>query len=153
MELKVEIKNAEPQLVMQIRFKAKRSEIGAKLGEILGKVYGHVLANGGEPTMMPFCRYYDVSQEPFDMAAGIAVVKTVVGKGDIKADTLPGGKQASTWHVGPYEKLVDTCAALNDWLREHRYESSGEFWEIYWTDPGAEPDPGLWRTEVVVHLT
>ena len=28
----------------------------------------------------------------------------------------------------------------------------GPMWEIYWSDPEAEPDPATWRTEILVPI-
>jgi AraC family transcriptional regulator len=54
--------------------------------------------------------------------------------------------------VGPYEALEGTYAALQAWLDEVGATASGPMWEVYWSDPGAEPDPARWRTELLVPL-
>ncbi len=53
-------------------------------------------------------------------------------------------------HVGPYEDLHLAHRAAEKWLPENGLQSSGPAWEVYVTDPGDEPDPGKWRTEVVI---
>jgi DNA gyrase inhibitor GyrI len=62
---------------------------------------------------------------------------------------LPGGRVASTWHVGSYHELPRTYARLEAWIDEQGYTRRGAAWEIYWTDPGIEPDPAKWRTQVL----
>ena len=34
--------------------------------------------------------------------------------------------------------------------RPQGIETTGPLWEIYWTDPGIEPDPKKWRTQILV---
>ncbi len=53
-------------------------------------------------------------------------------------------------HVGPYETLDQTYGALMGWIAEQGRSVAGPMWEVYWSDPGAEPDPTRWRTEVIV---
>lgn len=54
------------------------------------------------------------------------------------------------WHVGPYDTLAETYAALMGWIGEQGRTVAGPMWEVYWTDPGTEPDPARWRTEVII---
>jgi effector-binding domain-containing protein len=52
--------------------------------------------------------------------------------------------------VGPYDTLGETYAALMRWIGEQGRVVAGPMWEVYWTDPGTEPDPARWRTEVII---
>jgi DNA-binding transcriptional MerR regulator len=52
-------------------------------------------------------------------------------------------------HVGPYERLHETYAALEQALAAAGTRPSGPAREIYETDPQEEPDPELWVTEIV----
>ena len=56
---------------------------------------------------------------------------------------------ATTVHMGPYDRLPDAHDALHVWLRENARDSAGPQWEVYWTDPGLEPDPSKWKTELM----
>lgn len=38
------------------------------------------------------------------------------------------------------------------WIAEHGHERRGGGWAIYWTDPGIEPDPEKWRTQILVPI-
>ena len=53
-----------------------------------------------------------------------------------------------TWHIGPYDKLQQSYDRLGAWITEQKLKASGPFWEVYWTDPGLEPDASTWRTQV-----
>jgi effector-binding domain-containing protein len=74
------------------------------------------------------------------------------GKGRIKSGTLPGGEVVSTVHVGAYDHLPDAGAALAAWAEAHGRAATGPNWELYVTDPGVEPDPTQWKTEVIKPL-
>jgi effector-binding domain-containing protein len=39
--------------------------------------------------------------------------------------------------------------ALASWVSEHGGELAGDAWEVYLSDPSAQPDPATWRTEIV----
>jgi effector-binding domain-containing protein len=65
------------------------------------------------------------------------------------ATETPGGEVATAVHVGPYDRLGDTHAALRDWANRNRRTFAGKSWEIYgdWND-----DPGKLETTVVYLL-
>mgnify|MGYP002626216662 CR=1 FL=1 len=111
-----------------------------------------LMKHKGEQTMMPMSRYYAVDGEKLDMAAAIAVKEALPSEGDVQADALPAGKVASAWHMGPYEKLNETYAVVEAWIADEGLNTGPQSWEIYWTDPGSEPDSSKWKTEVVRQL-
>jgi AraC family transcriptional regulator len=53
-----------------------------------------------------------------------------------------------TMHIGPYEKLPDAYAAIQQWIEAEGLSAAGHPWESYLTDPGDYPDPADWKTEV-----
>lgn len=65
---------------------------------------------------------------------------------------LPGGRTAPILHVGLYEDLEGTYAALRAWLGEVGATPTGPRWEVHWSGPGTEPDPATRRTEILVPL-
>ena len=83
------------------------------------------------------------------MEAGIPVKAAITGRGRIQAGELPAGKVVSAWHLGPYHKLQESYGKLEAWLKEHKHSSRGGAWEIYWTDPGLEPDQRKWCTQIL----
>ena len=66
-------------------------------------------------------------------------------------------------HTGPYDGLIASNAALQDWADERGIEfdtwgtAEGSAWrnraEHYLTDPSQEPDPGKWETDVAYLTT
>jgi AraC family transcriptional regulator len=64
------------------------------------------------------------------------------------ADTLPGGLVATMMHVGPYDKLTESHAAIQQWIEAEGFVATGAPWEFYITDPADFPDPADWKTEL-----
>ncbi len=147
-----ETKVIQPQAAMSIRVITTPAEIGQTLGQILGEVWTYLQGQGVQPDGPPFARYYEYRADHVDMEAGLPVSSPVAGAGRISAGELPGGKVAVAWHIGPYDTLHETNAALESWIQEQNQEAAGAPWEVYWTDPGEEPDSSAWRTEVICPL-
>lgn len=149
-EIRVETLPVTSTLYM--RFRASPDQLGARLAQVLPAVYGHATGGGGTPAGAPYTRYHDTEGETLELEAGLPVVGPGTGKGEIQAGELPGGPAAVTWHVGPYERLAEAHQALTAWAEKNGYTPAGPAWESYVTDPGAEPDPSKWRTQVVLPL-
>ena len=76
---------------------------------------------------------------------------------------LPGGRYAVLRHTGPYDGLLASNAALQEWADEHGIEfdtwdtPAGSAWrgraEHYLTDPSQEPDPAKWEVDVAYLIT
>jgi effector-binding domain-containing protein len=98
----------------------------------------------------PYGRYMPVdgSFAEFDVEAGFPVSGTPAPKGEVVASELPGGDVAVVEHIGPYDAMVPAYTALTDWVEEHDSSVAGTPWEVYFSDPGEEPDPAKWRTEI-----
>lgn len=62
---------------------------------------------------------------------------------------LPGGRAVVGIHVGPFDSLASTYQELLAWVAAEGLELAVGMWEVYLTDPSAEPDPSRWRTRIV----
>lgn len=149
-EIRVEMLPVTSTLYM--RFRVSPEQLGARLAQVLPAVYGHAVGSGGVLAGAPYARYHDVSEDTLDLEAGVPVAAPGTGKGEIQAGELPGGAVAVTWHVGPYERLSEAHQALTAWAETNGHTPAGPAWESYETDPGAEPDPRKWRTQVLLPL-
>ncbi len=119
------------------------------LGKAFSTVAGFLAAHGSYPVGPPFARYHQRGGGRFEVAAGFPVPTVIEGAGDVRALVLPGGPAASTMHVGPYDAMVPGYQAVTVWVTEHGGEVVGDPWEVYLSDPAAQPDPSTWRTEIV----
>lgn len=132
-----------------VRVKIRGTEVMQNLAVILPEVMMYLSSVGADMAGPPFTRYHGFDGDMVDLEAGFPLKKKVEGKGRIQAGELPGGDVAVTWHIGPYEELAKSHALLEKWMKEKSLESRGGAWEVYWTDPGIEPDPQKWRTQVI----
>lgn len=142
-------KELQPQPVLVTRRRMKQSEIGALLGEMFGRVFQFAQQNGLALAGPPFARYLEMGPGLMTVEAGLPVVAPPAsGAAEIAPDTLPGGPAAMVTHSGPYDKLRDAHAAIQEWLESQGRTPAGAPWESYVTDPAEYPDPKDWKTEV-----
>jgi len=142
-------KELAPQPVLVVRRRVKRSDIAATIAEVLPQIFLHAQQNGIALAGLPFTRYVEMGPGMVTMEPGMRVASpNASGTGDVIADTLPGGPVATTMHMGPYDKLHDAYAAIEQWMESQGLPSGGAPWESYVTDPGEYPDPKDWKTEV-----
>jgi effector-binding domain-containing protein len=146
------IRTLTPQPVMSIRGWTTAADLSKAIGERLPAVWRYVREGGGMIAGAPFTRYHAIEGERVDLEAGLPVRAALPPKGDIKPGELPGGDVAVATHVGPYEGLPTTGDALAKWVAARGRTANGPNWEVYVTDPGMEPDPAKWRTEIMKPL-
>jgi effector-binding domain-containing protein len=101
-------------------------------------------------------------ERQLEIETGVPVADPVPGEGRVFMGVLPAGRYATLTHIGPYDDLIDANEALQQWAREQRLEwamsetDEGDRFEsrfeVYVTDPGDEPNPEKWETEVVYLL-
>lgn len=143
-------KEIPEQPVLVVRRRIKPSELAATLGAALGQVFQYAQQNGIALAGQPFTRYIEWGPGIWTIEAGLPVTAPAKTspEGDVRGDVLPGGPVATTTHAGPYDKLSELHAAVQQWIEAHALESAGAPWEIYVTDPSDHPDPRDWRTDV-----
>jgi effector-binding domain-containing protein len=128
------------------------SGISTVIGPAYGEIAGYLAEVGVAMVGMPVARYYEVDTVKAVFDAGFPVASVVEGRGRVQAGELPGGPAIATLHVGPYDTMGPAYEALEAWAEAHGRKPGGAPWEVYLSDPAAEPDPQRWRTEVVLQL-
>ena len=146
------IRTLAPQPTMSIRGWTTAAELSQTIGQRLPAVWRYVRGVGGIIAGPPFTRYHAIDGERVDLEAGLPVRSALPARGEIKPGELPGGEAAVATHVGPYEGLPATGAALAKWVEARGRRAAGPNWELYITDPGMEPNPAKWRTEILKPL-
>jgi hypothetical protein len=116
-------------------------------------------AAGLVPGGPPFSRYFAFGPDRVELELGVPLApgpggprRSFDGVGRVQPGELPGGQVAVAWHVGPYDGIAATYEKLIAWVTEQGREPAGAMWEVYWTDPTAEPAPTKLRTEVILPL-
>lgn len=125
------------------------AEIGPWLGKAYEAVAGLLADRQAGPVGPPFARYHVLSEDRFEVEAGFPASRPIEGEGDVQPSELPGGQVAVTIHTGPYDAMGPAYQALVSWVSQHGGELAGDPWEVYLSDPSAEPDPATWRTEIL----
>ncbi len=136
------------QPILGIRITAKMSELGQIMGPLFGEVVAHIQRKGQHPAGMPFAIYYGMEGGEVDVECGVPTASSMEGGGRIRSGELPAGTVATVTHMGPYDDLRETWAALTEWMSSQGLVPVGAPWEVYVTDPGAEPDSSKWRTDI-----
>jgi AraC family transcriptional regulator len=139
--------NLPTQHALVIRRRVARAQIAASLGDLFGKVFGHIQRSGLPLAGAPFARYSEWSAAHVTMEAGFPLAKSAASEGDITAVTF-GGPVARTVHQGPYDGLGAAHQALEEWIVAQGATPGPMTWEAYVTDPGTVPNPADWKTEV-----
>ena len=108
---------------------------------------------GAHPSGPPIALYHGAPTDAaVDVTAGFPVVDDVSATRAVEVVHLPSGPAVETFHVGPYETMTETYAAVTDWIAEQKLTVAGDMWEEYLVGPDSEPDPANWRTRIVFPL-
>jgi effector-binding domain-containing protein len=138
----------DEQVTAVVRGEMPAAELPGWLAGVYRDVQSYLRRVGVDPAGPPFARY-TFFRDVVAVEAGFPVTRLVGGEGLIVASRLPGGHAAVTTHAGAYEDLDKAYHAVEAWLEAHDRVGAGPHWEVYHTDPAAQPDPAAWRTDVV----
>jgi effector-binding domain-containing protein len=156
-EISAETRTEQPAAVRSATLSI--ADLQAWIGPTYDMVARFLIAHGSYPTGRPFARYHQVGEARFRVEAGFPVPapidgdgidgEGIDGDGEVQPLTLPGGRVATTVHVGPYDAMEPAYRSVAGWITAHHGTADGDPWEVYASDPGAEPDPAKWRTQIV----
>ncbi len=141
-----------PQLTMSVRREVPAHGAAAAVGEAFEQVGRYLKEVGGRPVGDTFARFRRIDGEVVDVEVGFTVLESLPAAGPVKASELPAGEAITTIHQGPYERLPEAVAALEEWLRTHGRTAGGPFWEVYLNGPPDVTEPEAFETEVVMPL-
>jgi effector-binding domain-containing protein len=145
----VEIRDLQPQPIASVRTTTTPAEIGATLTQtLLPRVYAFLADHHLTPSGPPVAVYHEFGPDRVVLEGGVPVAAAFQGDGTVQPSELPGGRVATTRHIGPYERLGETHDAIHQWIADHGHQLAGPTWEVYWMPPGGEPDPGKLVTGV-----
>lgn len=135
------------QLTAVIHLTVPRAEIQNVMGPGISEVMAAVAAQGVGPAGPWFTHHLRMDPEVFDFEVGVPVNTPVVAVGRVKPGQLPAARVARTVYHGPYEGLGPAWGEFEAWITAHGHTMAPDLWEVYVTDPSADPDPAAWRTE------
>jgi len=90
--------------------------ISGAVDEAFPALFGWLAGDGIAPSGPPFIRYLviDMASE-LEIELGVPVGAPVTGSGRVQPGTLPEGRYAVLRHTGPYDGLIASNAALQQW--------------------------------------
>jgi AraC family transcriptional regulator len=144
----VEIRHLSPEPYACIAASTTPAGVSKELRRILPEIGRYIQRHGLQAIGQPLSRYYRYDAAGVEMDAGIRVAGGAEGDGAVEIRELPGGDVACAVHVGPYTTLKETYDDLERWIAQRGRAPRDAPWEVYVTDPGAEPDSSRWETEI-----
>jgi effector-binding domain-containing protein len=156
-QVRIELRAAQPYAGIAVR--VAMDGLSGAVDEAFPELFGWLAAQDIPAAGPPFIRYLVV-----DMAAELRIELAVPvsvdfrGSERIQPGVLPAGRYVTLRHTGPYDGLVASNAALQQWAQQRgiTFDSwdtpAGSVWrgraEHYLTNPSAEPDPAKWEVDV-----
>ncbi len=146
------VRELAPQLAMSVRREVPAHHAGTAVVEAFGEVGRYLKEVGGRPVGETFARFNRTGDKVIDVEVGFTVLELLPPAGPVQASELPAGEAVTTIHQGPYERLPEAVAALQEWMRAHERTAAGPFWEVYLNGPPDVTEPEAYETEVVMPL-
>ncbi len=137
---------AQPAAVIHLTI--PREQIQEVMGPGIGEVYAAIAAQGIAPAGPWYSHHLRMDPEIFDFEIGVPVLAPVTAAGRVKPGQLPAATVARTIYHGDYEGLGAGWGEFMAWIEAEGLTQAPDLWECYLTDPGSDPDPNTWRTEL-----
>ncbi len=147
-QLRIERMTLEPQPVLFIQRKISQSELQPYFAECFGKLFSHGVENALPITGNPIARYVSIGPGLWTVDCILPLAHSVEDVNDFQAGVLAGGDVLKATHLGPYEDLEASYIQIQTMMDKEGLISRGAHWEQYVTDPGEEPDPTKWQTDI-----
>lgn len=140
----------EEQPILYIRRQVGQSapELQALFAECFPKLFGYGMQTGLAITGNPIARYVDVTPGLWTVDCVMPLSQPADATEELEAGVLSGGPVVKGIHFGPYEQLKDSYVAMQTWINDEGLTPNGPHWEQYVTDPGQEPEPTKWQTDI-----
>lgn len=140
-DIELTIQPAQP--VLSIRTRTSVGNLPQELGQAYGAIIQYLDEIGEKPSGAAFAAYYNMDMENLDVEMGFVVAKPLDGKGPIKANEIPAGKQVSCIYKGPYQEMAPIYDAMSQWMTNNRLTPTGASYEFYYNSPMEVPESEL----------
>ncbi len=163
-EPKIDSRKEQPYASIRTQATIPELDTGI-IPQLHGEVMGWLRQQGLSSSGAPFLRYNVINMmDKLDLEMAWPTERVLKGNDRITTGVLPAGEYASVLYTGPYEGpgLMDANRVLIEWGRDKGIKWDGGTsdmgdtfaarFETYFTDPGVEPDPTKWETEVAIKV-
>lgn len=132
---------------------SKTSELGEKMGPMLGKIAGFMAQNNIKQSGMPFTIYNewdDLNGTTIFSPAIPVKEKIIITEGDVLCGFMEPHAAVKVVLTGNYDNLGEAHQKAVDFIKDNNLirDPSKSMFEIYTNDPGNYPNPADWITEV-----
>ncbi|RMA57897.1 SRPBCC family protein [Ulvibacter antarcticus] len=135
-----------------------QSDVGQKMGPMLGQVSGYMQENNIQMAGMPFTIYNQIDEANGNVifSACIPVREKIITPAG--SPVLCGFMQPittiKTTLKGKYEHLPEVYKEAKKYIAENNLiiHPTAKMFEVYSTDPGEVPNPANWLTEVYIPI-
>lgn len=145
---KFKIVELEEQPALTIRAMINIRAISEFVVSVFEEIMAYCEEKNIRPVGPPFAIYHRAEMDFADVECGLPVESRAEGEGKIRSLILPGGKVATTIHVGPYDLLGATYAKMHKWMMKKGLEPGGTPWESYINNPAEIEDPSKLLTQI-----
>jgi effector-binding domain-containing protein len=143
-----EITETAEQLAAVIHLEIPREEMQEAFPPAVHELLEVLDDQGVDPAGPVFAHHLRVDPDVFDFRVGFPIDEPIEEAGRVAPGRLPAATVARTVHRGAYDGLPGAWAELEAWIEENGHTPGSDAWERYVVDPGSDPDPSAWRTEL-----
>ena len=145
----VRVKTVTPQRLVVGHMPVAAGDWGLAAEKILEDVWKHLNTYDDITVGPAMARLLPAKPGSVLVEAGFPVVQNLGDVEPFQIAQLPGGEAATVLLQGPYERLPEAQAVLEDWLNRERKQGDIAPWLIFWATPDDVQLPSELRTELV----
>lgn len=133
----IQICEVTRQTTAVIRDHARQSDLTVVVPRLCGEVWEFMRSSGLPRPGHNLALYLDGE---INLEVGVEMAEPFTGNERVICSSTPDGKVATTAHIGPYNRLGEAHAAIQNYCAAHGHQLAGPSWEVYghWTDNPAE---------------
>ncbi len=137
---------------------AKQSEIGERMGPMMGQVSSYMEQNNLQMAGMPFTIYNSIDDlnNTVIFSACIPVKERIITPegSPVVCGFMEPVSAVKTTLKGDYSNLKETYSQAMAYMAENNIQMhpTNKMFEVYSTDPGKVPNPADWITEVYIPI-
>jgi effector-binding domain-containing protein len=146
--MEIKIVSVESKQAVTIRDTCTAAELSAKYQELYGELSPIIKKQGLKTVNGPFGIYHSFSPEKVDVEAGIITEGNPVPEGRMTVINTYSGKAVCVKFYGPYSQLMDGWNALQEYMKENKFENTAPCYELYVDDPMETDDHSKLLTEI-----
>lgn len=134
---------------------SSQTELGNKMGPMLGKVSGFMEQNNIAMAGMPFTIYNEWDQVNGTVIFSTAIPtseRIIVTEGDVLCGYMEPTAAVKTVLMGNYTNLAEAYTKAQAYVAENYLikDPAKKMFEVYSTEPELVPNPAEWRTEIYI---